>query len=244
MSQPNQPWQQPAQPAFPAYGQPPPQPQQPPQAGPGYGYAQHPQHPQQYAPPFARPQPSGGDAIRVLLALALTGVATVVLIVGYGFLTGAVTDLDGQLKDAAEIEIAQLTWLAAGIGALIALPSGMLAPGKPIFVAAAPLALAAMLLGETFATAVVYCDFYPSENPFAMFFEHFSSMWENWTKTAHLLTWLLLPLAPAAALFTGFWLGRGARRRPRPLAAPQPGALPPRPPGPPGPGGPAPWPVR
>ncbi|MEO3754806.1 hypothetical protein [Streptomyces sp. B6B3] len=260
MSQ-QQPWQQPTQAAMPAYGQPqspgggPPPPPPGPQGGqpgqPGYGYPQQPQQPQQpgYGYPQQSQQPGYGypqqpgmgmpmppPPVRngnPGLGIALGFVAMLVLMVLYGFLTGMVADVEGQMQDAmesgdAEIEIAQLTWLAALIGALVGLPAAKLAPGQVwAYWVAGGLAAITMLLGETFATAVLVSDSTDgAKSAFEYFFEDFSDCWESWTESAHGLTWLFLPLAPAAAIFTGYLLGRTGPTAPGAPGAPGMGPQP------------------
>ncbi|ONK09821.1 hypothetical protein [Streptomyces sp. MP131-18] len=213
----SQPWQhqhQP-QPGQPGYGYP----QQPgygyPQQ-PGYGYPQPGMGPP--APPPApytrRPQP--GVAILVSAAAALA------LALLYGFLTGMVVDFESLIEDAArngdtEIDVAQLTWLAAAVGALIGLPAAKLAPGQPAaYWTAGALAVVAMLLGETFATAVLASEATDgAKGAFEMFFDNFSDMWEGWTENAHGMTWPLAALAPAAAVLTGYLVGGTTPPQPR-----------------------------
>ncbi|MGK5534200.1 hypothetical protein [Streptomyces sp. URMC 129] len=192
----SQPWQQQTQSAagfgHPGFGQP--YPYQPGTAPP-------------VPPPPAR-RTSPGPAI------ALTAAVAVAALLLYGFLTGMVVDLDALVEEAirtgdSELDIAQLTWLAAAVGALVGLPAAKLAPGRPgLYWLAGVLALAAMLLGETFATAVLAAEASDgAESAFELFFDDFSDLWESWTENAHGLTWPLVALAPAGAVLTGYLLG-------------------------------------
>ncbi|MDT0342874.1 hypothetical protein [Streptomyces litchfieldiae] len=208
----SQPWQN--QPPQPGYGYP----QQPggygyPQQPGGYGYPQQPG----MGPPFPPPPPRPGSPGQPGLGIGLAIGAMVALLFLYGFLTGMVVDFESLMQDAMEsgdfdIEVAQLTWLAAAVGALIGLPVGKLAPGQvPAYWIAGVLALAAMLLGETFATAVLMSEASDgAQGSFELFFEHFSDLWEGWTDGAEPVTWVLIGLAPVAAVFTGYLLGNGA----------------------------------
>ncbi len=236
MSQ-QQPWQQPTQAAMPAYGQPqtpggPPPPPPGPQGGqqpgpqPGYGYPQQPQPPQQQGQyGYGYPHQPGGMGVPMPpppvrngnpgAGIALAFGAMLLLLVLYGFLTGMVADIKGQIEDAAqngdtEIDVAQLTWMAALLGALVGLPAAKLAGGQVwAYWVAGLLALGTMLLGETFASAVLVSDASDgAKSAFEYFFEDFSDCWDSWTESAHGLTWLFLPLAPAAAIFTGYFLNR------------------------------------
>jgi hypothetical protein len=216
----SQPWQQqPQQPQQPqpGYGYPAgyAQPQQP---GYGYGYPQQPG----MGGPLPPPPPPPGNS-RAGLGFVLIIAATVVTILVYGFLTGMVVDMDSLVEDAMqsgdpEIEVTQLTWLAGAFGALIGLPAGRLARGQAgLYWLAGVFALGAMLLGETFATAVLVSESSNgAESAFELFFENFSDMWESWTENSEGVTWLLIAMAPATAIFTGYQLGRTARPYPRP----------------------------
>ncbi|MGP4110756.1 hypothetical protein ACTWP5_07545 [Streptomyces sp. 4N509B] len=160
-------------------------------------------------PPSVRPRGNPGAAVALLL------VGTVVFTALYGMLTGAVTDLEGQLQDLAtsgegEIDIAQLTWLAALPGGVFGVVAGAVGRRQGLVWLAGLLALAAMLLGETFGSAVLAADS-SSTGPDAveLFFDHFSDMWESWTESAHGFVWPLLALAPITAVVTGLVLTRG-----------------------------------
>lgn len=199
----SQPWPQQPQQGRPGFGQ------------PGYGYPR-PVGPGGPPPPFAVGR-RGNPGAAVLLIL----LGTVVFVFLYGQLTGAVVDLEGQLRKAAageadELEIAQLTWLAALPGGLFGVVAGTLGRGRAgIYWLAAVCALAAMLLGETFATAVLASDASGgAEDAVELFFDHHSDMWESWTEDAHALVWVLLPQAPMVALATGYALGHRSRRSP------------------------------
>jgi hypothetical protein len=237
MSQPPQPpqppqqpsWQQPTQAAVPSYGA---------GSGPGYGYPQPPQQPHAQPPPqpgYGYPQPGmapggapgmppppppppGGSNLG--LAFLLIAVAAVALFVVYGFLTGVVSDYGGQLEDVQrslesdpqaeppEIDLAQLTWLAAGIGAVIGLPAAKWAKGQVgFYFLAGAFALGAMLLGETFAVAATLADAPDAKGAFEYFFDDFSDMWEGWTEDAEGMTWVFVALAPVSAVFTGYMIG-------------------------------------
>ncbi|WP_326597940.1 hypothetical protein [Streptomyces sp. NBC_01803] len=81
-----------------------------------------------------------------------------------------------------------------------------------------------MLLGETFATAVLSAEASDgAKSAFELFFDHvsghFSDLWESWTDASNGVTWLLTAPAPAAAILTGYLLAPGA---PRPHPQPQP----------------------
>ncbi|TDC72221.1 hypothetical protein [Streptomyces hainanensis] len=151
------------------------------------------------------------------LAVLLTIGATIVLILVYGFLTGAVVDFEALVEEAmtegTDPDVAQLTWLAVLLGGLIGLPAGRLAPGQPgLYVLAGGCALVAILVGETFATAVLASEATDgAKGALEFFFEDFGDMWDGWTTDAHGLTWLFVALAPASAVFTGFLLGQNRR---------------------------------
>ncbi|MGP3971949.1 hypothetical protein [Streptomyces sp. 6N223] len=220
--QPQQPWQQPTQAAVPAYGA---------GSGPGYGYPQQPQAPQPGygypqpgmagggapVPPPPPPPPPGGSNAGV--AFLLCALAAVVLFVLYGFLTMLVTDYGGQLEDAQralesdpeatpEIDIAQLTWLAAGIGAVIGFPAGRFAKGVVgFYFLAGVFAAGSILLGETFALAAVSSDTPGADSAFSIFFDDFSDLWEAWTEDSEGMTWVFIALAPVSAVFTGYMVG-------------------------------------
>ncbi|UED87368.1 hypothetical protein [Streptomyces profundus] len=222
----SQPWQQPqppgppGQPSGPGYGYP----QQPQAPQPGYGYPQAPQAPQpgygypqgppgpgMPGPPFPPPPPKRGNAGG---AVALVIGLTVVLLFVYGFVTGMVVDLEDLIREAMEngdpeIDVAQLTWLAPLIGALIGLPAAKLAPGQVgVYWVAAVGALVAMLLGETFASAVLASEATDgAKSAFEFFFEDFSDIFESWTENSNGFTWPLMALAPATAAFTGYFVG-------------------------------------
>ncbi|RKN43974.1 hypothetical protein [Streptomyces hoynatensis] len=215
----SQPWQQP-QPNQPGYGYPAqPQPQPgfgpPPQAGfgpppapAGYGYP----------PPGGAPVPVRPTGSQAGLGVALAAGAALLLVVLYGYLNGSVVDLDSLIRDAmedgdSEIKITQLTWLAAAVGALVGIPMGKYAAGQAgYYWLAGALALGSMLLGQTFAMAVVSSDASDgAKSPFELFFDNFSDMWDGWTENAEGVTWLLIALAPAAAIFAGYLLGRTRR---------------------------------
>lgn len=218
----------PAGPA-PGYGYP----HQPPPAGPGpgYGYPQGPAMPGPGMPgagmpgPFPPPPPRRGNA-GAAVALAF-GVAVVLLFL-YGLVTGMVVDFESLLEDAVEsgdteIDVAQLTWLAPLLGALVGLPVARLAPGQVgLYWVAGLAAVVTMLLGETFATAVLASEATDgAKGSLEIFFEDFSDAWEGWAENSHGMTWPLMALAPAAAVFTGYFLG-GANRPGAPLPQPMP----------------------
>lgn len=214
----SQPWQQQPQPQ-PGYGYP----QQPAAPG-GYGYPQA-----QQPGPYGYPQPAGAGPVppppppvqgsKAGVAVLVSAVAALVLFVLYGFLSGMVVDIESQVEDAlasgdpdAKVEIYQLTWLAAAIGAVIGLPVAKLAPGQvPLYWVAGLFALGAMLLGETFATAAISADGGGDESAFELFFDHFSDLWEGWTENAHGAIWVLVALAPVSAVATGYLVGGGQR---------------------------------
>ncbi|WP_159037226.1 hypothetical protein [Streptomyces specialis] len=184
---------------------------QPPPPGPGhYGYPAPggwAGMPMPMPPPARRSQPGA--------AIALTAAVAVAVLLLYGFLTGLVVDFESLAEDAIEsgdpeLDIPQLTWLAAAMGALIGLPAARLAPGQAgTYWFAGAMALVAMLLGETFATAVLGSEATDgAKGAFELFFDNFSDCWEGWTEDAHGVTWALVPLAPAAAILTGYLLGR------------------------------------
>jgi hypothetical protein len=214
----SQPWQQPQQPQpqqpQPGYGYPAAygQPQQPPQQ-PGYGYG----YPQPgMGGPMPPPPPQGNSLAGLGFVLIIA--ATVATVLVYGFLTGMVVDMESLAQDAvesgdSEIEITQLTWLAGAFGALIGLPAGRLARGQVwAYWLAGVFAVPAMLLGETFATAVLISESSDgAQSAFELFFEHFSDMWESWTENSEGVTWLLIAMAPATAIFTGYQLGGKSR---------------------------------
>jgi hypothetical protein len=232
---PQQPWQQPTQAAVPAYGA---------GSGPGYGYPQQPQPqpPQGPQPGYGYPQPgmAGGGApmpppppppppgggSNAGVAFLLCAVATIVLFFAYGFLTMLVSDYGGQLEDAQrafesgseaapEIDVAQLTWLAAGIGAVIGFPAGKFAKGMVgFYFLAGAFAIVAMLLGETFAMAAISSDVPGADSAFSIFFDNFSDLWEAWTEDAEGMTWVFIALAPVSAVFTGYMIG-GSTPSPR-----------------------------
>ncbi|MDT0321743.1 hypothetical protein [Streptomyces millisiae] len=213
--QPTQPAMQPVQPPQPqppqpGYGYP-----QPPQPGPqpGYGYPQPAPAP---GTPGGWPVPaprSGNPGLAVFLTLG----ATLALILVYGFVTGAVVDFDALIEEAmregTDPDVAQLTWLAALLGGVIGLPAGRFAPGQQGFYwLAGVAALGAVLVGETFATAVLASESTDgAKSAFEFFFEDFGDCWDGWTTDAHGLTWLFVALAPAAAVFTGYLLGQTRR---------------------------------
>ena len=210
----SQPWQQP-QPNQPGYGYPmPPQPGfGPPQAGFG------PPAPQGYPAPGGLPVPVRPASPRTGLALSLALGAAVLLVVLYGYLNGSVVDLEALLREAMEngdpeFEITQLTWLAAAVGALVGIPVGIYAAGQVgMYWLAGALALGSMLLAQTFAMAVISSDASNgAKDPFELFFEHFSDMWDGWTENCAGATWVLIALAPATAILAGHLLGRTRRR--------------------------------
>jgi hypothetical protein len=215
----SQPWQQqPPQQPQPGYGYP----QTPgfgPPPGPGFGAPAQPgfgaPQPGGFPPPVPVP-PHGGNPGG---GIGLAALAAVVLVFVYGFLTGAVVDFESLMREAAEsgdwdVDVPQLTWLAPALGALVGLPAARLARGVPAaWWVAGGLALVAMLLGETFATAVLASEATDgSMSAFELFFEHFGDMWDGWTEDAEPTVWALVALAPASAVFTGWLLGRPAAR--------------------------------
>ncbi|TDC26246.1 hypothetical protein E1265_04775 [Streptomyces sp. 8K308] len=205
--QPTQPAMQPMPPQ-PGYGYP-----QPPQPQPGYGYPQPAPVP---GAPGGWPVPAprnGNPGLALLQALVLA----LGLILVYGFITGAVVDFDSLIEEAmregTEPEVAQLTWLGALLGGMIGLPVGRFAPGQPaLYWLAGLLALGSVLLGETFATAVLASESTDgAKGALEYFSEDFGDCWDGWTTDAHGLTWLFVALAPAAAVFTGYLLGQTRR---------------------------------
>ncbi|WP_345025714.1 hypothetical protein, partial [Streptomyces sedi] len=217
---------------------PPPGPAGPPgQGGPGYGYPQQPPpgpqpgygYPQGPAPAPFPPPPPPGSANRTTAALGLTIAVAVGMFLLYGFLTGMVVDFEDLMKEAmengdTEIDIAQLTWLAPLVGGAIGLPAALMARGNiGLYWLAAGGAVVAMLLGETFAMAVLISDASDgAESAFTLFFEDFSDVWEAWTDIAHGMTWPLMALAPATALFAGYFLGGTGPKYPMPPPQPMP----------------------
>ncbi|WP_233580885.1 hypothetical protein, partial [Streptomyces triticirhizae] len=231
----------------PGYGYPQqPQPQ-PPGPQPGYGYPQGGPGPAMPGPgmpgpgmpgpgmpgpgmpgpgmpgPYPPPPPRRGNAGA---AVALMFGAVLALFFLYGLVTGMVVDFEDLIRDAmengdTEIDVAQLTWLAPLIGALVGLPVAKLAPGQVgLYWLAAVGAVLTMVLGETFASAVLASEAVDgAKGSLEIFFEDFSDVFESWTENSHGMTWPLMALAPAAAVFTGYFLG--GTQRPGP-PGPQP----------------------
>ncbi|SOD63392.1 hypothetical protein SAMN06297387_110124 [Streptomyces zhaozhouensis] len=210
-------------PGGPGYGYPQQPPPGPAGQGPGYGYPQGPGPAPGMPAPFPPPPPPGAGG-NVGAALGLTLAAMLGMFLLYGFLTGMVVDFEDLMKEAmengdTEIDVAQLTWLAPLVGGVIGLPAALMARGKvALYWLAAGAAVVAMLLGETFATAVLISDASDgAKSAFEIFFEDFSDVWEGWTENSHGMVWPLMALAPATALFAGYFLGgTGSPKHPVP----------------------------
>jgi hypothetical protein len=215
----SQPWQQP--PPGGGFGQPqqpPPQPgygyPQPAVApGPGYGYP-----PQQPAPgmpaypgqpgyggdqpafyPGPPPPPPVGGRKNVGGAVALAVLGALLGGVVYAVLLNALfDDTDGFVA---------IGWAAVLVGIAAGLGPGLMGGrnwGLVWFGAA--LAFVGVVLGDLYGIALVFADLTSSiGGPGAneIFFENFGDLWETWTKANQAVDYLVLLLAPAAAVAVG-----------------------------------------
>jgi hypothetical protein len=219
--------QQPQQPQQPGgygqpspYGQPQPpqQPQpygQPPQQ-PGYGYP--PTQPQQQPPaqpqPFGAPggsggwpgppQPPSGPPQNLGLAILAAVGATIVMAILYAFIYHA-------MFDEETFEVRQISYVSLAIGAAVGVGPAFLAKRNiPVQALAAVLALVAAVFGELYGTAMIVGEYgLPTEHGgFEVLTKEFADTWDVWQESNEAMNYVLLALAPLAAIGIGQSIAR------------------------------------